>query len=29
MFDTCIILDYLLDRMPYADAAEKLFMETA
>ena len=28
MFDTCIILDYLLDRLPYANAAEKLFMKT-
>ncbi|MBQ9037776.1 MAG: PIN domain-containing protein [Erysipelotrichaceae bacterium] len=29
MFDTCVILDYLLDRAPYADDAEKLLMEVA
>lgn len=29
MFDTCIILDYLLDRLPYANMAEELFLATA
>ena len=29
VFDTCIVLDYLLDRPPFADQAEALMLKTA
>ena len=29
VFDTCIVLDYLLDRSPFADDAEELILQVA
>ena len=29
LFDTCVILDYLLDRTPYADDAEELMIRVS